>query len=373
MTEHGFTSPDDTASGAPQAPAKGMLNAVATLFALTPPGRQDELRRLTALAHGFIGVADEESLVALAKAVASRDDVAEGLVDRLALASTRAAEILIRAGRLGDELVARFLEDGPAAMRALVAHHHPLKDAHVTMLVASGDTPVIETLLARRGAEGAALSVQAPVAVDLEAKQKPVLEPVVPVAPARTGPADSAKDFAALDTAGRRAVLRRLAEDAPPTTVKSARKALDPTRHDADLEILTLIEKRDPEALAAHFSRALDLEPALCRRLLDEADGDAMLVLGKAAGLSSTAFARLIIHSKIGMTGSPRDTFRLVDRFKALPEATALFVVDAMRTGNLVRRTAAPESQRRGAFAQQKPAATVKAPQTTHQGFRRVV
>jgi hypothetical protein len=40
-----------------------LLGAVSTLLALTPRGRGEELARLTALAHGYIGIASEEELV----------------------------------------------------------------------------------------------------------------------------------------------------------------------------------------------------------------------------------------------------------------------------------------------------------------------
>jgi hypothetical protein len=67
---------------------------------------------------------------------------------------------------------------------------------------------------------------------------------------------------------------------------------------------LTVIALRDPDKLADLFRVTLDLDRTLVGKLLDEADGDALLVLAKAAELSSTAFARMLILGKTGLTGS---------------------------------------------------------------------
>ncbi len=318
-----------------------LMGAVSTLLALTPRGRSEELARLTALAHGYIGIASEEELVALAKAVASREDVNSGLADRLARASERAAHTLIRANRLGDETIAYFLETGSEEIRALIARHHTLHGKHVTMLVADGSGPVLQALLDNRQTEFSADAqklVERGVANAAKTAAEKPEEPDI-AAPARpaypSGSADprrSAQDFANLDSAGRRAVMRRLAEDRPGTvSLQQARKALDPTRNDADLAFLTVIALRDSSKLADLFAETLNLDRTLVGKLLDEADGDALLVLARASGLSSTAFARMLILGKTGLTGSPRDTFALVDRFNAMPEASARMIVGAMR------------------------------------------
>jgi hypothetical protein len=316
-----------------------LLGAVSTLLALTPRGRGEELARLTALAHGYIGIASEEELVSLAKAVAGREDVNSGLADRLARANDRAAHILIRANRLGDETIAYFLEERGNDIRELIARHHTLQGKHITMLVADGNGAVLQALLDNRQtdfSDDAQKMVERKVAK--AAEPAPIAEAPRPAETPRTyptGTADprrSAQDFAKLDSAGRRAVMRRLAEDRPGTvSLQDARKALDPTRNDADLAFLTVIALRDPDKLADLFASTLDLDRTLVGKLLDEADGDALLVLAKAAELSSTAFARMLILGKIGLTGSPRDTFALVDRFNAMPEATARLIVGAMR------------------------------------------
>lgn len=334
-------------SSSPLAGVK-LLGAVSTLLALTPRGRSEELARLTALAHGYIGIASDDELVALAKAVASREDVNSGLADRLARASERAAHTLIRANRLGDETIAYFLETGGEEIRALIARHHTLQGKHVTMLVADGSGPVLQALLDNRQTDFST-DAQRLVERGVADAAKPTAERDVP-APARpaypTGTADprrSAQDFANLDSAGRRAVMRRLAEDRPGTvSLQQARKALDPTRNDADLAFLTVIALRDSSKLADLFAQTLELDRLLVGKLLDEADGDALLVLAKAAGLSSTAFARMLILGKTGLTGSPRDTFALVDRFNAMPDATARLIVGAMR--GETPKTAAPSA-----------------------------
>lgn len=329
--------PDGSLNDLPLKPAMSggkMLGAVSTLLALTPRGRTDEITRLTALAHGFIGLSSEDEIVALAKAVAGRSDIGEGLTDRLARSSKRAAQTLIRANSLGDETIAYLLETGDGETRHLIAGHHRLAPKHVMMLVANGEAGVLKALLAN------------PV-TDLDAKARKAIEGTKAAAPggletlepqaSRTDgtaadPRKSASEFANLDAAARRAVVRRLAEDGPrELSLADAARSLDPTRNHADLTFLTVIEQRDPASLRDAFAKALDLDPAIVGKLIDEADGDAMVVLSKAAGLSSTAFARMVILSKIGLTGSPRDTFKLVDRFKQLPEATANFIVQAMR------------------------------------------
>jgi hypothetical protein len=355
-----------------------MLGAVATLLALTPRGRNDELKRLTALAHGFIGAANEDELVTLARAVAGRDDLAEGLAERLARTSKRCAHVLIRASALGDEAIAYLLEEGDQETRHLIAQHCELKPAHVTMLVASGQSDILKALLANRQSDLDATSREAAAAFvqHKDEQARPQASTLQTSAPAN--PRTSAQDFARLDTAARRAVLRRLAEDGTPgsTALQNARRNLDPTRHEADLAFLTVIEQRDAAKLAATFARTLQLDGELAARLVDEADGDAMIVLAKAAGLSSTAFARLVILSKIGLTGSPRDTFALVDRFKALPEATALFVVKAMREGSLAKTANAassPTPARRP--VERSQSLPLPRPQIAggHQGFRKAV
>ena len=370
-----------------------MLGAVATLLALTPRGRSDELKRLTALAHGFIGAANEDELVTLAKAVAGRDDLAQGLAERLVRTSKRCAHVLIRASALGDEAIAYLLEEGDQETRHLIAQHCELKPAHVTMLVASGQSDILKALLANRQSDLDTTSRAAAAAFvrheDEQARpQASASQPITPQAStlqtgnvqtgAPANPRTSAQDFAKLDTAARRAVLRRLAEDGTPgsTALQSARRNLDPTRHEADLAFLTIIEQRDAGKLAAAFARTLQLDGELAARLVDEADGDAMIVLAKAAGLSSTAFARLVILSKVGLTGSPRDTFALVDRFKALPEATALFVIKAMREGSLAKTTKAasnPTPARRP--VERSESLPLARPQIAggHQGFRKAV
>ncbi|MFN3171547.1 MAG: DUF2336 domain-containing protein [Hyphomicrobiales bacterium] len=335
-----------------------LLGAVSTLLALTPRGRSEELARLTALAHGYIGIASDEELVALAKAVASREDVNSGLADRLARASERAAHTLIRANRLGDETIAYLLETGSEEIRTLIARHHTLHGKHITMLVADGSGPVLQALLDNRQTEFSA-DAQRLVERGVADAAKPTAEPEVaaPAPPSRlaypTGTADprrSAQDFATLDSAGRRAVMRRLAEDRPGTvSLQQARKALDPTRNDADLAFLTVIALRDSSKLADLFAQTLELDRVLVGKLLDEADGDALLVLAKAAGLSSTAFARMLILGKTGLTGSPRDTFALVDRFNAMPDTTARLIVGAMRgeTPKTTASSANPEPSAR--------------------------
>ncbi|MEQ8656196.1 MAG: hypothetical protein RIC24_02660 [Hyphomicrobiales bacterium] len=343
-------SPSSSAreSAAPLAGVK-LLGAVSTLLALTPRGRSEELARLTALAHGYIGIASEDELVALAKAVASREDVNSGLADRLARASERAAHTLIRANRLGDETIAYLLEMGSEEIRTLIARHHTLQGKHITMLVANGSGPVLQALLDNRQTDFSA-DAQKLVERGVAEAAKPATAPVA-VAPARPAypmgnadPRRSAQDFANLDSAGRRAVMRRLAEDSPGTvSLQQAQKALDPTRNDADLAFLTVIALRDPAKLADLFAQTLELDRVLVGKLLDEADGDALLVLAKAAGLSSTAFARMLILGKTGLTGSPRDTFALVDRFNAMPEATARLIVGAMR-GEIPKMAAASAS-----------------------------
>lgn len=334
-------SPSPAANASKPLAGIKLMGAVSTLLALTPRGRSEELARLTALAHGYIGIASEEELVALAKAVASREDVNSGLADRLARASERAAHTLIRANRLGDETIAYFLETGSEEIRALIARHHTLHGKHVTMLVADGSGPVLQALLDNRQTEFSADAQKLVERGVANAAKTAAEKPVEPdmAAPARpaypTGTADprrSAQDFANLDSAGRRAVMRRLAEDRPGTvSLQQARKALDPTRNDADLAFLTVIALRDSSKLADLFAETLNLDRTLVGKLLDEADGDALLVLARASGLSSTAFARMLILGKTGLTGSPRDTFALVDRFNAMPEASARMIVGAMR------------------------------------------
>ena len=334
-----------------------LLGAVSTLLALTPRGRTEELARLTALAHGYIGIAGEDELVALAKAVASRDDINSGLADRIARASERAAHTFIRANRLSDETIAYFLECGSEETRVLIARHHRLQGKHITMLVADGSGPVLQALLENRQTD---FSADAQKLVERRMASIEPPEPEMPALPAQpsvrhshpSGSADprrSARDFASLDSAGRRAVMRRLAEDQPATiSLQAARRSLDPTRNDADLAFLTVVEQRDPAKLGALFAQTLDLDPQLVGRLMDEADGDALLVMARAVGLSSTAFARMLILGKTGLTGSPQDTFNLVDRFNAMPEATAQLIVQAMRDGAASKPPRpAPSTERR--------------------------
>lgn len=385
---------DATSSG-----HQGMLDAVSTLFALTPPGRVDELHRLTALAHGFIGVASEQSLVTLAKAISNRDDISPGLVDRVIRSSDRAAAVLIKANCLDEDCIDHIIRDGSLETRKLIAQVHPLTSDQTTRLVATGDGPIIETLLERRGeqvrspsrASSAAAAPKEttptaanPVTAEFKAPTDRDIDHGIKVSenapaardgdefvsvpgPQRVGPADSAREFAHLDTAARRAILQRLSQDAPPLDQVDARKMLDPLRHEADLIFLTALEARDSAVLAQAFSRELQLDLELAQQLVDEADGDAYLVLGKAAGISPTAFARMIILSKIGLTGSPRDTFKLVDRFKELPRATALFVIKSMREGELVQaaelRSASHERPAMAARAGALPAPNLANPQ----------
>lgn len=311
-----------------------MLGAVSTLLALTPRGRTDELTRLTALAHGFIGLASEEEIVALAKAVAGRNDIGEGLIDRLVRASKRAAHTLIRSNSVGDETIAYLLESSDLETRILIAGHHQLAPKQLMMLAANSEPGIMKALLANQRTD---LDAKARKAIEGNAETPSTGLEILESRPSITDgsaadPKKSASEFAQLDAAARRAVVRRLAEDGPKVlSLADAAKSLDPTRNDADLTFLTIIEQRDTAKLRDAFAQALDLDRVIVGKLVDEADGDAMVVLAKAAGLSSTAFARMVILSKIGLTGSPRDTFKLVDRFKAIPEATAHFIVSAMR------------------------------------------
>lgn len=326
-----------------------MLGAVSTLLALTPRGRADEITRLTALAHGFIGLANEDEIVTLAKAVAGRSDIGEGLIDRLARSSTRAAHTLIRANIVGDETIAYLLETADPDTRMLIATHHRLMPKHVMILVAKGDPGILKALLSNRLTN---LDAKARKAIEGTGESSTTGLEILEAKASRTDgsaadPRQTASDFAKLDGAARRAVVRRLAEDGPKElSLAAAARTLDPTRNDADLTFLTVIEQRDPTMLRDTFAKALDLDPIIVGKLVDEADGDAMVVLAKAAGLSSTAFARMVILSKIGLTGSPRDTFKLVDRFKAIPEATAHFIVQAMRGETQAKKPAQPALRR---------------------------
>jgi hypothetical protein len=286
---------------------------------------------------------------------------------------------LIRANRLGDETIAYFLEERGNDIRELIARHHTLQAKHITMLVADGNGAVLQALLDNRQTD---FSADAQKMVERKAAR--AKEPTPTAKPAGvtetprtypTGTADprrSAQDFAKLDSAGRRAVMRRLAEDRPGTvSLQDARKALDPTRNDADLAFLTVIALRDPHKLADLFASTLDLDRTLVGKLLDEADGDALLVLAKAAGLSSTAFARMLILGKTGLTGSPRDTFALVDRFNAMPEASARLIVGAMR-GETPVRQAVPTTTQRPQTRSIMELASSKAP-VPQQGFRKAI
>lgn len=355
-----------------------MLGAVSTLLALTPRGRSEEITRLTALAHGFIGLATEEEIVTLSKAVAGRNDIGEGLIDRLARSSKRAAHTLIRASSVGDETIAYLLESSDTDTRMLIAGHHRLMPKHVMMLVANGEPGVLKALLTNRLAD---IDAKARKAIEGNAEATSHGLDQLESTPSLTDgsaadPKRSAGDFAQLDGAARRAVVRRLAEDGPrELSLAAAARSLDPTRNDADLTFLTIIEQRDPTKLRDAFAQALDLDPVIVGKLVDEADGDAMVVLAKAAGLSSTAFARMLILSKIGLTGSPRDTFKLVDRFKAIPEATAHFIVKAMR-GEKPASKATQTGLRRLTPADLQPPASNSLPKSilsTAQGFRKAV
>lgn len=359
--------------------ATQLLGAVSTLLALTPRGRSEELIRLTALAHGYIGLGSEDELVALAKAVANRDDVASSLADRLAQASKRAAETLIRANRLSDEGLAHLIETSDEAMCALIAGHHTLAAKHVTMLTASGSGPVLKALLANHQTEFSngtkqLVEAMAPAANAYRPLQTPESNPLpAPVSRSvvSSDPKRVAQDFASLDGAGRRAVMRRLAEDTPREIgLARATRALDPTRHHADLAFLTVIEQRDPATLRDAFAEKLKLDPALVGKLLDEADGDAMIVLGKSAGLSSTAFARMLILGRTGLTGSPRDTFDLVDRFNALPQAIAEHIVSAMRGDTPPAEEPSNPTARRSFDA---PSSAETKVELAQQGFRQVI
>lgn len=351
-----------------------LLGAVSTLMALTPRGRADELARLCALAHGYIGIASEEELMALAKAVASRDDIASGLPDRLARTNMRAAQTLIRANRLSEETIAYLLDTADEALQTLIARHHTLHAKHITKLVAKGSAPVLKALLENRQSDFShdTQKVVERRAASLDGADKPANDPLSHLMdkPANAqSPQRSAQDFATMDSAGRRAVLRRLAEDAPrDVSYSGARQALDPTRNDADLQFLTVIEQRDPQALCDAFSQALGIKPSTVRSLMDEADGDALIVLAKGAGLSSTAFARMLILGKVGLTGSPRDTFALVDRFNALPQATADLIVQAIQGDARTKANAAPQPTARRTMPapseqmQSQPQATTGSP-----------
>ncbi|MEM6711486.1 MAG: DUF2336 domain-containing protein [Pseudomonadota bacterium] len=364
---HGLVNKQDHAS---------LLAAVSTLIALTPKGRQGELERLSALAHGLIGAASEPELLALAKAVASQPDIGTDLADRLAVSGSRAAQILIKANRLSKEGVARLLGECDPSLKVLIARHHTLAPRHITTLVATGDGATLQALLANettnvsvdhasntcdetRSNEDIGSGdieplldespVAAPLLADADRRQRPAADP-----------RESAKAFAHLDAAGRRAVMHRLADHESGqasgviTPLAAAARKLDPIRNEADLTFLSIIEQRDETKLSDAFAHALSLDQGLVARLLDEADGDARMILAKAAGLSSTAFARMLILGRIGLSGSPSDIFKLVDRFNALPEAAAQMIVAAMRGDELETRMISqpPDRRRNGAQAQ---------------------
>ncbi len=385
--DQGDTAPSpETQADDPIAPSmvgSKLLGAVSTLLALTPRGRTDELARLTALAHGYIPLASEEELVQLAKAVANREDVDVGLRDRLAHTNSRAAQTLIKANRLSEEAIAALLEDGDEDMRVLIARHHTLHGKHVALLTAEGSGTILQALLANSQTDFHA-DAQRKIerqAADLAREDETASSAEAGQARPTADPKVAAQDFDTLDAAGRRAILHRLSDDQPKAvTMAEARRALDPTRHDADLAFLTVIEQRDPKALATLFADTLTLESTMVERLLDEADGDALLVMAKASGLSSTAFARMLILGKIGLSGSPMDTFDLVDRFNALPSATATTIVDAMRTGTQPARQESVVSTQRRALESPGTSMDTPAPSkarsiTTlaNQGFRRAV
>ncbi|MEM1284845.1 MAG: hypothetical protein AAGH43_05615 [Pseudomonadota bacterium] len=324
---------DDDAPGVLKSAGAGksMLRAISTLLALTPKGRATEITRLKALAHGFIGVAEEEELVSLAKAVACRNDLGFDLSDRLALTNMRAADTLVRANALSDEAIAALIERGDGELKTQIARHHRLAPKHITMLVADGSGSVLQALLDNHYSHMSD-ETQALLTRKAEKVQAEIGERLQKRTTETADPQAVAEGFADLDGPARRAVMRRLVEDSPKaTSMPAARKALDPTRNEADLTFLTVIESRDPERLRDTFADMLELDTRLVGKLMDEADGEAMMVLSRAAGLSTTAFARLVILSRLGLTGSPRDTFALVDRFKALPETTAQSIVQAMR------------------------------------------
>ena len=378
-----------TASGAMKnaGAGKSMLRAISTLLALTPKGRAAEITRLKALAHGFIGIAGEDELVSLAKAVACRNDLGVDLSDRLALTSPRAAETLVRANALSDEAIAALIERGDAELKTLIARHHRLVPKHITMLVADGSGSVLQALLdnhySNMSDEAQALAARKAgagdrVAGDAVAGEDETGSPARAHRRDNADPRKAAERFADLDAPARRAVMRRLVEDGPKTTsLPDARRALDPTRNEADLTFLTVIEARDPARLRDTFADVLELDGRLVGKLMDEADGEAMMVLARAAGLSATAFARLVILSKLGLTGSPRDTFALVDRFKALPESTAQSIVQAMRS-SVRPKTADPESPNAERTGRPLSSLAKETPGTStgkvgRQGFRRAV
>ena len=373
-----------TASGAMKnaGAGKSMLRAISTLLALTPKGRAAEITRLKALAHGFIGIAGEDEPVSLAKAVACRNDLGVDLSDRLALTSPRAAETLVRANALSDEAIAALIERGDAELKTLIARHHRLVPKHITMLVADGSGSVLQALLdnhySNMSDEAQALAARKAGAGDIVAGEDETGSPARAHRRDNADPRKAAERFADLDAPARRAVMRRLVEDGPKTTsLPDARRALDPTRNEADLTFLTVIEARDPARLRDTFADVLELDGRLVGKLMDEADGEAMMVLARAAGLSATAFARLVILSKLGLTGSPRDTFALVDRFKALPESTAQSIVQAMRS-SVRPKTADPESPNAERTGRPLSSLAKETPGTStgkvgRQGFRRAV
>lgn len=79
----------------------------------------------------------------------------------------------------------------------------------------------------------------------------------------------------------------------------------------------------------------------------------------------------MLILGKTGLTGSPRDTFALVDRFNAMPEATARLIVGAMR-GETPARQPEPTATQRPQTRSIMELASTKAP-APQQGFRKAI
>jgi uncharacterized protein (DUF2336 family) len=120
---------------------------VASLIAMTPEGHNDELRRLTALAHAMFAFGEEHEKLAIARAVARRDDVDINFLQTLIDKDEIAAAIIVRySPLLNEEQLAAVVQKRPAFQKAL-AERDNLPASVAQSLINDADEDVLLALI----------------------------------------------------------------------------------------------------------------------------------------------------------------------------------------------------------------------------------
>ena len=264
------------------------------------------------------------------------------------------------------ELVLRLLDAVEVGTRAMVAHKlatYPAAPRAVVLRLARDVIDVADPVLrhspclpgaelaaigkecgalhaaaiaARRAPIGTSARVPAarPSAASLLPRSSPwrqLIGEVEALAPVETGLGEL---FLGASSEQRRVILANLdpADPIPPRHV--------PGESVARLEAAALA--RRPEEFADELGRALGVNGETARRMVDDKDGEPLLIAARALDMSSEVLVRILLFVNPAIGESVSRVFALAQLYLDVPRAAALQVLASLRTGAPARPTHQP-------------------------------